>query len=61
MNPWVTIIAQYGLPLALELKQIIEEKGEPTSQDFLNLIQKYGSETLEQKLAKLKVAGSGVQ
>lgn len=53
MNPWVSIIAQYGLQFALELKQILEKKGEPTSQDFIDLIAKYGSETLEQKLEKL--------
>lgn len=53
MNPWVLIIAQYGLPFALQLKQIIVEKGEPTVADFQELITKYGTETLEQKLAKL--------
>jgi len=53
MSPWIPIIAQYGLQFALELKTILEQKGEPTSQDFTDLIKKYGTETLEQKLTRL--------
>ncbi len=52
MNPWVMIIAQYGLPFALELTKLFEAKADPTSADFQALITKYGTETLEQKLAK---------
>lgn len=58
MNPWVTIIAQYGLQFALELASIIKAKTDPTPDDFLALIAKYGTETLDQKLAKLQAAGS---
>jgi hypothetical protein len=54
MNPWIIILAQYGLPFVLDLKQILETKSEPTVEDFQELIKKYGSETLEQKLEKLK-------
>lgn len=57
MNPWMLIIAQYGLPMALELRKIIADGNEPTVADFQLLIEKYGTETLEQKLAKL-YAGS---
>lgn len=53
MNPWISIIAQYGLQFALELSQILKTKGDPTPEDFEALIAKYGTETLEQKLAKL--------
>jgi len=56
MNPWVMIIAQYGLQFAMELTQILEDKTDPTSQDFQNLITKYGTETLDQKLAKAQAA-----
>lgn len=56
MNPWIPIIAQYGLQFALELKQILDQKGEPTAQDFVDLIKKYGTETLEQKLTRIAAA-----
>jgi len=56
MNPWVMIIAQYGIPFAFDLKKLIEEKNEPTAADFAALVGKYGTETLEQKLAKLYAA-----
>lgn len=59
MSPWVTIIAQYGLEFALELSVLLTNKAEPTPQDFLDLKVKYGSETLDQKLAKqLALRGS---
>lgn len=54
MNPWVLIIAQYGLPLALELKELFENVVEPTAEDFRKLVAKYGTETLEDKLARLQ-------
>lgn len=59
MNPWITIIAQYGLELAIELATLIQNKNEPTPQDFLDLKAKYGSETLDQKLAA-QLAARGV-
>ena len=56
MNPWIAIVAQYGLQFALELAQIISSKSDPTPDDFKALITKYGTETLDEKLAKLKAA-----
>lgn len=56
MNPWVTIIATYGIQFALELAKIIEEKTDPTAADFQALITKYGTETLAEKLAKYKAS-----
>lgn len=58
MNPWVSIIANYGLQFALELATIIKNKIDPTPEDFQALIAKYGTETLEQKLAKLQAAAA---
>lgn len=54
MNPWILIIAQYGLPAALEIKELFESKLEPTVEDFRELVTKYGTETMEQKLAQAK-------
>jgi hypothetical protein len=54
MNPWIAIIAQYGLPAALEIKELFASKAEPTVEDFRALVTKYGTETMEQKLAKAK-------
>lgn len=59
MNPWVTIIAQYGLQFAFDLASIIKDKTDPTAEDFQALIAKYGTETLDQKLAK-RLAGLGL-
>lgn len=54
MNPWVIIVATYGLQFALELAKIIEDKTDPTAADFQALIAKYGTETLQEKYDKLK-------
>lgn len=59
MNPWVLIVANYGLPFALELARIIESKGDPTAADFEALIAKYGTETLPELLAKYKATHPG--
>lgn len=56
MNPWVTIIATYGVQFAFELAQIIKDKTDPTADDFKALIAKYGTETLDEKLAKKKLS-----
>ena len=56
MNPWISIVATYGIQFAFELAKIIESKGDPTSEDFLSLIQKYGTETLVDKAAKYRSA-----
>lgn len=50
MNPWVSIIAQYGLEFAIELAKIIEDKTDPTSADFQALKAKYGTKTADQFL-----------
>jgi hypothetical protein len=59
-NPWVIIIAQYGLQFAFELAAIIKDKTDPTADDFKALITKYGTETLDEKLAK-RLASLGQQ
>lgn len=59
MSPWITIVATYGIQFALELAKIIEDKTDPTAADFQALIDKYGTETLEQKLAKYKASHPG--
>lgn len=58
MNPWITIIAQFGLNFALELAQILQTRNDPTPEDFQALIDKYGTETLEEKLAKLRTGNA---
>lgn len=54
INPWPIILVQYGLEFVIELKGILEKETEPTAEDFKQLAVKYGTETLEQKLAKLQ-------
>ena len=41
MNPWILIIAQYGLPAALEIKKLFAQTAEPTVEDFQKLVEKY--------------------
>lgn len=49
---WAQLIAQYGLPFVIELTRLIENKENPTSQDFLDLKAKYGTKTPEQYLSE---------
>lgn len=66
MNAWVLLIAQYGLPYAIDLAQILEkaaqEKREPTSDEFKTLHQKWGNKTADDFLreAQERVAGGSV-
>ena len=55
MNPWIMIIANYVIPFALDLAKILSSKVDPTPADFEDLIRKYGTETLPEKLAKLQI------
>lgn len=50
MNPWVLIVAQYGLPFALDLARIIATKTEPTVADWEALADKYAGKTAQQYL-----------
>jgi hypothetical protein len=52
MNPWVAIIAQYGIEFAIELSQIIAAKTDPTAGDFKALKLKYGSKSAADYLAE---------
>lgn len=54
INPWVAIIAAYGIQFAYDLSKTIEDKTDPTPEDFLALITKYGTKTLAEKLAEYK-------
>lgn len=54
MSPWVTIVANYGLPFAIELAKLIAEKKDPTADDFRELGRKYGHIDLDAKIAALK-------
>lgn len=56
MNPWVAIIAQYGIEFAIELSQIIATKGDPSPEDFKALKVKYGSKTAADYLAEVPPA-----
>lgn len=49
---WIALIAKYGLDFAVELTQLIEQKGDPTSADFIALKQKYGTKTADQYLTE---------
>lgn len=61
MNPWILIIAQYGLPAALEIKKLFAQTTEPTVEDFQKLVEQYATETLEQKLIKAQAAVKAAQ
>jgi hypothetical protein len=52
VNPWVLIVAQYGLPVALELAKMLSVKADPKPEDWQTLIDKYGTETIAEKLAR---------
>lgn len=50
MNPWVQIVARYGLEFAIDLAKIIEDKTNPTPEDFQKLKVKYGTKTADDYL-----------
>lgn len=52
MNPWIPIIATYGIQFALDLSKIIADKTDPTPADFQSLIDKHGTLTLQDKLVE---------
>ncbi len=54
MSPWVTIVANYGLPFAIELAKLIAEKTDPTADDFRALGVKNGHLDLDAKIEALK-------
>lgn len=57
MNPWVMIIAQYGMEFAIELAKILREKGDPAPGDFIELKTKYASKTAADYLAEVPPSG----
>lgn len=50
MNPWVWIVAQYGLEFAIELAALLKNKAEPTADDFRALKTKYAGKTAAEYL-----------
>lgn len=50
MNPWIPIIAKYGIEFAIQLAALINNKTEPTAQDFIALKDKYASMKAEDYL-----------
>ena len=48
MNPWIPIIAQYGLDFAIQLAALLKQNPEPTVEAFQNLKLKYGTKTEQQ-------------
>ena len=54
MNPWIPIIAQYGLEFAIELAAILARKTDPTPEDFTALKTKYASMTAADYLTAVK-------
>lgn len=55
MNPWVAIIAQYGVEFAIELAALIKAKTDPTPEDFLALKTKYAAKTAADYLAEAQL------
>lgn len=51
MNPWIPIISTYGIEFARDLALILAKGAEPTAEDFQELITKYGTKSLHEKLA----------
>lgn len=51
MNPWITIVAQYGLEFAIEFAKAIND---PKAQDFAALGVKYGTKSPETYLQEAK-------
>ncbi len=51
MNPWIAIVAQYGMEFAIEFAKLLKDKPEPTPEDFIALKEKYASKTAADYLA----------
>lgn len=45
MNPWIPIIAQYGMEFAIQLAMLLKASPEPTPEQFQALKEKYGTKT----------------
>lgn len=45
MNPWIPIIAQYGMEFAIQLATLLKATPEPTPEQFQALKAKYGTKT----------------
>lgn len=50
MNPWVAIVAKYGIEFAIDLARIINDKSNPTAEDFSKLKLKYGTKEADDYL-----------
>lgn len=48
MNPWIPIIAQYGMDFAIQLAGLLKGTPDPTPDDFTALKVKYGTKTEQQ-------------
>lgn len=48
MNPWIPIIAQYGIDFAIQLAAMLKQTPEPTAEAFAELKVKYGTKTEQQ-------------
>lgn len=56
----IPLITQVGLPLAIQIVQLIESKTTVTSADLTALVAKYGTMTADQYLAAAKAAAGTV-